>query len=217
MGLGRREFIRLSGLILAGLTIDPLKAVVVNNNFYINKKLGIICEKPSDWDFVSVADYGRLLNDQIFPNEFEINKEENYEEIGWSDVIISKYVSDTPENKGRFSPTILVDVNHKSEINLKCKNLKEFIEYSSYAASGMLKDFQRISLKGPVSISSYDTYILESTYTLEHVELKEPMKANLKVIFIEHNNFYYIFNMHDIDQANEQATFDKFLGTIKLI
>ena len=34
MGIGRREFLRLTGLALVGLTIDPLKAVAVNNNVH---------------------------------------------------------------------------------------------------------------------------------------------------------------------------------------
>ncbi len=48
MGIGRREFLRLTGLALAGLAIDPLKAVAINDNIYVNKKLGILFKKPSD-------------------------------------------------------------------------------------------------------------------------------------------------------------------------
>ena len=39
-----REFLKLASIALAGLAIDPLKAVAVNNNLYVNKKLGIIFE-----------------------------------------------------------------------------------------------------------------------------------------------------------------------------
>jgi hypothetical protein len=48
MGIGRREFLRLTSISLAGLATDPLKAVATNNNIYVNKKLGILFEKPSD-------------------------------------------------------------------------------------------------------------------------------------------------------------------------
>jgi hypothetical protein len=37
MGIGRREFLRLTGLALAGLAVDPLKTVAVNDNAYVNK------------------------------------------------------------------------------------------------------------------------------------------------------------------------------------
>ena len=48
MGIGRREFLRLTSIALTGLAIDPLKAVAINDNIYVNKKLGILFEKPKD-------------------------------------------------------------------------------------------------------------------------------------------------------------------------
>ena len=46
MGIGRRQFIELSSLALAGLTVDPLNAVAINDTVYVNKKLGILFHKP---------------------------------------------------------------------------------------------------------------------------------------------------------------------------
>ena len=46
MGIGRREFLRLTSIALVGLATDPLKAVAVNDNVYVNKKLGILFHKP---------------------------------------------------------------------------------------------------------------------------------------------------------------------------
>ena len=47
MGIGRREFLRLTSIALVGLATDPLKAVAVNDNVYVNKKLGILFHKPT--------------------------------------------------------------------------------------------------------------------------------------------------------------------------
>jgi hypothetical protein len=44
MGIGRREFSRLTGF-----AFDPLKAVAVNENAHVNKKLRILFYKPKDW------------------------------------------------------------------------------------------------------------------------------------------------------------------------
>ena len=57
MGLGRRNFVKLMSLALTGLTVDPLQAVITNKNAYVNKKMGIIFQKPTDWRFVHVKKF----------------------------------------------------------------------------------------------------------------------------------------------------------------
>jgi hypothetical protein len=52
MGVGRREFLKIVGLAFTGTMIDPSLAVVTNKDVYVNKKLGILFYKPSDWEFV---------------------------------------------------------------------------------------------------------------------------------------------------------------------
>ena len=59
MGIGRREFLRLTGIALIGTAFDPLKAVVINDNAYVNKKLGILFYKPNNWGFIAVKDFGK--------------------------------------------------------------------------------------------------------------------------------------------------------------
>ena len=68
MGIGRRNFLRLIGLALTGLTIDPLQAVITNDDLYINKKLGILFYKPTNWGFLNTKDFGKLKDDQILGN-----------------------------------------------------------------------------------------------------------------------------------------------------
>jgi hypothetical protein len=54
LGIGRREFLRLTGLAIAGLVVNPLQAVITSNNVYVNKKLGILFQKPESWGFVNI-------------------------------------------------------------------------------------------------------------------------------------------------------------------
>lgn len=218
MGLGRREFIRLAGLALAGLVVDPMKAVAVNKNYYVNKKFGIILEKPANWEFLAVKDFGKLFDEQILSNDY-FEKEEILEDLGEPVFLITKYWQDTPENKGKFSPTISAYINHKSELGFEPKSLEEVIELSGYGTGMMLKDFERQELAEPISISGCKAYICKATYLFEHTELKNPVKTNLTVVIIEHNEHYYYINMHDSDQVNENAQkeFEECIKTIKLI
>ncbi|HYI77218.1 MAG TPA: hypothetical protein VEW65_06325 [Chryseolinea sp.] len=220
MGLGRREFLRLAGLALVGLTIDPLKAVAVNKNYYVNKKFGIILEKPDTWDFVAVKDYGRLLDEQILPDKVELTKKEILEDLGHPAFIITKYWQDTPENKGKFSPTISAFINHKSELDFEYDSFEELIDLSGIGTSTLLKDFQQTAVEGPLTISNCKAYVRKATYSFEHVELNgNSIKTNLKVVIIEHNDFYYYINMHDSDEVNENAQreFDACIKTVRLV
>ncbi|MBX2900157.1 MAG: hypothetical protein KF775_10925, partial [Cyclobacteriaceae bacterium] len=218
MGLGRREFLRLSGLALAGLAIDPLKAVAVNKNYYVNKKFGIILEKPDSWGFIAIKDFGKLFDEQILPDDY-FNKDEIHEDLGDPAFVITKYWQDTPELKEKFSPTISAYINHKSELGFEPKSFEDVIELSGRGTGMILKDFERKEIEGPLLISGCNTYISKATYLFEHVELKNPVRTNLKVVMIEHNEHYYFINMHDSDQVNEntQKEFDECIKSIKLI
>jgi hypothetical protein len=219
MGLGRREFLRLTGLALAGLTIDPLKAVAVNKNYYVNRKFGIILEKPDTWDFIALKDFGRLRDEQILPDQMEFTKEEIFEELGEPAFVITKYWQDTAAFKGKFSPTISAFINHKSELDFEYNSFEELIEFSGLGTGFLLKDFEQKGVTGPFLISNCKSYIREATYSFEHVDLKGSIKVNLKVVIIEHNDFYYFINMHDAAQVNESAQleFDACIKTIRLV
>ena len=82
MGLGRRRFIKLANTALIGLTVDPFKSVITNNDFYVNKKMGIIFEKPSNWVYLNVMDFEDIKENQILGNGWNDKKEELWEELG---------------------------------------------------------------------------------------------------------------------------------------
>lgn len=60
MGLGRRKFLEYLSIAVAGVTLDPFKAVAVTNDVYINNKFGFVLTKPENWDFIAVKEFGRL-------------------------------------------------------------------------------------------------------------------------------------------------------------
>jgi hypothetical protein len=217
MGVGRREFLRLAGLALAGLTISPLKAVAVNRNYYVNKKFGIMFEKPEDWGFVLVTDYEKHRNAQILPEE--ITEEQKRELAENPAFIVTKYWQDTPEYIGRFSPTIIGNIQHKSELGFEFTDFEHLIGLSGHGMGHLLKDFQITGGEGPFLISNCKAYIRTAHYLFEHIEMREPVRTNMKTLMIEHKDYYYFISMHDSEQANEttQEEFDNFMQTIKLV
>lgn len=220
MGLGRRGFLKLSGLALAGALIDPLQAVAVNNQFYVNKKFGIMFEIPKEWGFVRVKDFGKIKEKQILNGCFDSIKEEVWEDLGNPICIATKYYEDIPKYKGIFSPTITLNISTKQEIEeLGMKNMKEVFRQSLAGAKNLLKDFKRVKYYKPYKICDYWIYERDATYTFEHIELENPLKVELKSFKIEHNNFLYEFNCHQSIEANQIAKqeFEEFKKSIKLV
>lgn len=220
MGIGRREFIRLTGLALAGVAPDPLKAVVTTEDVYINKKLGLMFNKPREWGFVALKDFGKIKEDQILNGEWNLQKDEVFESLGEPVCIVTKYPLDLSEYKGVFSPTITVHVTPKSEFEEdEFESFEELMSMSAYGASLFLKDFQIIDGHSPYVVSGSTFYEYDATYSFEHVDLNVPLKVELKVIKVEQSDFYYDFNCHQSIEANQIAgkEFEYFKNSIRLI
>lgn len=220
MGIGRKEFLKLTSLAFAGLLIDPLIAVATNNNAYVNKKLGILFDKPQDWGFVSIKDFGRLKNEQIFGEGLDLTTDELWEELGEPICIATKYYQHKPELKGVFSPTIMLNITPKVELEyLGFDSFEELMERSFYGASRLLKDLKVVKEYEPFFLSGCKFYEFDAEYMFEHIEINEPLKVELKVLKAEHNGFYYDFSCHQSKSQNQTAEreFEEFKKSIKLI
>ncbi len=220
MGLGRREFLQLTSSALAGLAVNPLQAVITTRNIYINKKLGILFHIPISWGFINVKDFGKLKDEQIIGEGWLENRDELWEALGDPICIATKYYQDRPKYKGLFSPTITLNITPKSElVDLGHDSFEELMEMSLYGVTQLLKDFIVIRRHEPYNICGCNFYEYDAEYFFEHIEIKNPLKVELKVLKAEHNGFYYDFNCHQSSSHNQSAhrQFEAFKKTIKLI
>ena len=220
MGIGRREFLRMTGLALAGLIADPLNAVAVNDNAYVNKKLGILFHKPPGWGFIAVKDFGKLRDAQIIGEGLDMSKEEIWEELGDPICIATKYWQDKQEYKGILSPTITLHITPREELeDLGCKSFEELMELSKLGTSKILKEYKVIKRYAPYFLSNCRFFEYDAEYLFEHINLREPLKVELKVLKAEHNGLYYDFNCHHSKAQNQCADqeFEHFKTTIVLI
>ena len=165
MGIGRLEFLRLSGLALTGAMVNPLHAVITGNQVYVNRKFGIMYTIPDTWGFIHVRDFGRLKEEQILGNGWNDFKDEIFEDFGQPICIATKYFQDTPENKGVFSPTITLNVTPKSELDeIGLTDFESVIEASGVGVAEMLRDFKIIKRYHPYMISGCKFYEFDATY-----------------------------------------------------
>ncbi|SFN91479.1 hypothetical protein SAMN04487989_10656 [Bizionia echini] len=220
MGIGRREFTKLIGLALTGTIIDPLQAVVTHNEYYINKKLGIMFTIPKSWGFVKIKDFGKIKDKQILDGFYESIKNEVYEDLGSPICIVTKYYEDLPEHDGLFSPSIILKITPKSEFDsYGHKNFEELIHMSRKNDNSVLKDYKIVNIYVPYTLNNCQFFEDDSEYLFEHKELKKPIKVEQKSIKFEHQNFYYEFSCHQSLEMNEKADieFEAFKNSIKLI
>lgn len=220
MGIGRLEFLKLTGLALAGLSADPLNAVAINKNAYVNKKLGILFHKPNEWGYILTKDFGKLKSQQLIGEGLDMPKDDIWEELGEPVCMVTKYYQDKPEYKGVFSPTITLNITPKEEFeDLGIESFEELMEMSQFGTSRILKEFQVIKKYKPYFLSNCKFYEYDAEYLLEHVEINYPLKVELKVLKAEHNGFYYDFNCHQSKAQNQLADkeFEKFKRSIKLL
>lgn len=220
MGIGRRNFLKLSSAAMVGLTIDPTQAVITNDNIYINKKMGILFNKPQNWGFINIKDFGKLKDEQILGNGWNDSKDEVWEEIGDPICIATKYHLDLEVHKGVFSPTITLNVTHKSELSdIDFDSYEELLSLSQEGAASILNNFKITEKYKPYILSGCKFHEYDAEYLFEHVELENPILVELKVIKAEHNNFYYDFNCHQSKEQNQVAfkEFEEFKKSIRLI
>ncbi|MFT3911375.1 MAG: hypothetical protein QM737_18275 [Ferruginibacter sp.] len=200
--------------------VDPLQSVVTTEDIYINRKLGIMFTKPRDWSFVNVKDFGKLKSEQIIGHGVDDSQEEIWETVGDPICVVTKYYNDLPEYRGIFSPTITLNITHKTELeDMELESFEELIETSELGTSKLLRDFKVIKRHDPYIISGCKFYEYDAEYLFEHIEIDTPLRVELKVLKAEHNNYYYDFNCHQSIAQNQTAEkeFKSFIKTIKLI
>ena len=164
---------------LVGLTINPLKAIAINSDNYVNKKFGIILTKPKNWDFVSIKDFGKLKKDQILSDDFEPNKDDVWQELGDPILVIAKYGLDKPEFKDKFSPAITVFINHKSEIidlyedEYINGDFEKIVDMIAFGSEKLFKDYTTIKNISPYELSKCNGFDSEWTWRFESIEHKK--------------------------------------------
>ena len=113
MDLKRREFIKLLTASAISIGLNPLQGIAVDKNQYSNKRIGLTCNKPSQWQFDSIADFSAIREkqvlDSILPDEGHPLKDpENLP------VFI---ITDPDHQNGDFAPSIsLWDEPLQSEV-----------------------------------------------------------------------------------------------------
>ena len=187
MGIGRREFLKLFGAVIATAVSNPLQAVIVNDDLYINRALGLAYKKPNGWHFLSLEAFADIKEkQQLLDSETTDKLKSGDDPIA----IISQY----HESSGiTFSPSITIYVEnfelHDGE------NLQELVSTLSGTYSKALVDYKFVERPKEMSVSGCEASEYVSTF-IHQQDNKEAMCRHRSIIIIRGKQLYTV-NMFD--------------------
>lgn len=207
---GRRNFLKVTATALAGLTINPLQAVTTNDDFYVNRALGLAFYKPKGWYFINIQDFDELTEKLSLAEEWSGNENLVWENTGEPICLISKLDQKDKANKGRYSPTIAVWAHPKSDYDeLDFQNLEEYADTMIHYRSGFVEAPEIIGKQELNEVNGIPIIEYDWEYTMQHNELPDPLRLQVKMLFAEHSSYYYCFDLIDCKEAN-QIAIDEF-------
>ena len=219
MGTGRRNFLKLTSTALAGLAINPLQAVITKNNLYVNKVLGLAFSKPQDWYFINVKDFGELKEKTILSEDWDEFKDFVWENTGDPICLMAKYDQNNPLNFGKYSPSIAVWVEKKSDYDeIGIQTVEEYAISWTTNRIQYIQDPNVTKSKEVKDISGIKTVQYDCDFMVEHRDLPNSYRALCRMIYIEHGDYFYCFDLTDSIEAGEKSDleFKMFLEEINL-
>lgn len=193
---------------------------IQKSEFFHDNYLHIAFHSPIGWVFHDLNKFDEEFEKQQFGAEWE-NEEDKIvlkNILGKPLCIITKYDQDEPENYGKFSPTITINVSKNDYKGLwGMESFSDLVSRSRQNTSSILKDFTSTKpIKKIKDIGNAEGYIMESSYTFEHIELPQQIRVELITVLLERPDWIFDFNMHQSTEVGEIAE-NEFKNFIKSI
>lgn len=208
MGIGRRAFLNLFGTSIAMAAANPLQAVVLSDDLYINRALGLAFRRPSNWHFLSVRDFGELRGEQML-KESQIS--EVLREAPGPLVTITR----DPHEKNRLTPAVTVyaepfEAEEGDHPETLVPELAETLQ-------SVLQEYRIMGRARAFSISACESAEFFATFLYEQPGLVA--QARNRCVVTMRDNQLYTFNMFDYPDngMEEQEAFTRLLDSIRYL
>lgn len=199
-------------MAFAGIVADPLRAIAVNGNYYVNMRLGLGFKKPDGWRFESFKDFAALLKGQVIegiaPEEEETFRKDQASTLV---AVISKYDDKHP----RFSPGITVYKNEEDRADFD--SLDELMQSAIVGFSSLLKDFTVVSSPEPLQLSNCQCMRMKSQWVFQHERIPSTLIED-ETLVIDQDPVLYTIHLYDAPSIAEQAQteFQEFIRSLRI-
>ena len=218
MGIGRREFLRLFGAGIAAAA-SPTTAIAIADNQYINRRLGLAFEKPTDWVFADIKQMADVKAGQIL--DFDDPELSRWIVEATEVPILSISKEQIVANSNRFTPGVTVYLERFSPEEASdqdCLSPVESLESDSETCRVILKDFRAISPATTATISACDAAHYDATFTFEHKHMT-PTPVRMKTLVIDQATAFYTIRMYDSPHLGNTMFVDysSFIASIQMV
>ena len=207
-GVGRRDFLKIFGGSIAAAASNPLSAVVVDDDVYVNRKLGLAFSKPADWSYTSLRAFRELRNDYELATSDPVLVAD-FEEGGMPLAIISER-SLRWEVSG--SITVYVEPLDLEPTDSVGSVLPGLIEYNRE----ILRGFEIVEQPKLHKLSNVDSveYVAEFFYDRKW---RRPILCRNRSVYSFRAPFIYTFHMMDMPSKgiDRGVEFDAFVESIR--
>jgi len=209
-GIGRRGFLEAFGGIIAAAATHPRAAVVISDDLYVNRKLGLAFAKPTGWGYERITTFRDLRDD------YELaSVDPAADELFHSGELPIAVVTQAPVTK-KISASFTVYVEHcPLEPDQTLLGVLPLV----------LRHYQRLFrefkvTEGPVGmrICGYESASYLASFIYEDSKGKYFPVRHRGVITMR-APLLYTFNMMDIPEMGirAQAQFDEVVGSIRYV
>ena len=209
MGIGRRKFLKLFGAVIASAASNPLQAVIVQGDLYINRALGLAYKKPRGWHFVTLEAFADIKEKQ---QVIDCETSEILKNCADPVAIMSQHHESSDIT---FSPSITLYVEnfelHEGE------NLQKLVSTLSDVYSKALVDYQFVDLPKAISVSGCEASEYMSTFVHQQ-DNKEALCRHRSIVVLRGEQLYTV-NMFDYPTLGRTVDeeYVEFKGAFKLV
>ena len=207
MGVSRREFLKMAAAAAASAAVNPLQAVIIDDDLYINQRLGLAFRKPQGWHYVSIKSFKALRDEYSLASHSEVLNEEMRD---WTLPIVS--VTKYPLDK-RLGPSIVVYVERNAlEADESLLSVMPLIQ--AYQA-GLFVDYAREGNYRAGRISGCESVEYFSRFVYERRSQPAVPVRNRSLCSVR-DPVMYTMQMMDIPEQDmtAQHEFDAFVSSI---
>ena len=211
MGLGRREFIRLLGTTVVGLTLDPGPAIALLGNVYVNRKLGIAFQKPQGWFFNHAEAMGNVKDGQVLALDDPDLAE--FVRASTELPIVSISEGEVSAQSSRFTPGINLYVQGYVDP----PDVLVLAEEDSCDCQDMLRDFQVLAVPERCTLSHCPASETLSAFLFEHKNMPTPVRVRMRTLLVHQPPRLYTIRMYDSPYHDMAFDYDHFRSTIWIV
>jgi hypothetical protein len=207
MGVTRREFLKMAAAAAAATAANPLQAILIDDDRYINQRLGLSFAKPNGWHYESLKSFKELRNEYSVATHNEVLKEEMN---GWNMPIVT--IAKFPLNE-KIGPSIVVYVEH-NELE-EGESLLSVMPMIQDCSSTLFKNYSRVGNYRAGKLSNCETVEYLSEFIYER-KIFKPLEVRNRSLCSVRDPVMYTIHMMDMPsrQIDAQAEFDEFIRSI---